>query len=88
MSARQTGRSAGVLSRLAARLFEKNRAQAVAGRSFVPAHVPVARPACFPDLPQGFLKKIELKLLLADLSFQLTYPSLGRSQFGGHGCRI
>jgi hypothetical protein len=29
------------------------------------------------------LKKIELKLSLADLSFQLTYPSLGHSQVGG-----
>src|SRR6516164_8658277 len=44
MSASQTRRSAGVLSRLAARLVEKNRAQAVVGRSFVPAHVSVSRP--------------------------------------------
>jgi hypothetical protein len=35
-----------------------------------------------PDSPQGFLKKIELQLLLADLSFQLTYPLLGASQGG------
>jgi hypothetical protein len=35
-------------------------------------------------LPQGFLKKIELKLLLADFSFQLAYPLLGPSQVGGH----
>ena len=44
MSASQTRRSAGVLARLAARLVEKNRAQAVAGRSFVPAYVSVSRP--------------------------------------------
>src|SRR3974390_1938035 len=42
MSASQTRRSAGVLARLAARLFEKNRAPAVAGRPCVPAHVFVA----------------------------------------------
>src|SRR6516162_583706 len=42
MSASQTRRSAGVLARLAARLFEKNRARVVAGRSFVPAHLSVA----------------------------------------------
>jgi len=40
-----------------------------------------------PDSPQGFLKKIELKLLLPDLSFQLTYAPLGRSHLSGHGCR-
>src|SRR6516162_3964326 len=44
MSASQTRRSAGVLARLAARLFEKNRVRAVAGRLFVPAHLFVAGP--------------------------------------------
>jgi len=39
-------------------------------------------------LPQGLLKKIEIKLLLADLSFQLTYPFLGHSQVGGLCCRL
>jgi len=33
-----------------------------------------------PDSPQGFLKKIELELLLADLSFQLAYPLLSSSR--------
>src|SRR5437773_1885073 len=42
MSASQARRSAGVLSRLAARLFEKNRVQAVAGRPFVPARLSAA----------------------------------------------
>src|SRR5436190_13111952 len=54
MSARQAGRSAGALSRLAARLFEK----------------------------------IEFNLLLPDLSLQLTYPSLGRTQLGRRRCRL
>jgi hypothetical protein len=39
-------------------------------------------------LPQGFLKKIELKLLLADLPFKLTYSLLGHSQVGGHRHRL
>jgi hypothetical protein len=30
-----------------------------------------------PDSPQGFLKKIEFQLLLADLSFQLAYSLPG-----------
>jgi hypothetical protein len=30
--------------------------------------MPVARLACFPDLPQGLPKKIEFYLLLADLA--------------------
>jgi len=42
MSASQTRRSAGVLARLAARLFEKNRVPAAAGRPFVPVHVSAA----------------------------------------------
>jgi hypothetical protein len=41
-----------------------------------------------PDSPQGFLKKIEFQLLLADLSFKLTYPLLGSSQVGGHRHRL
>jgi len=41
-----------------------------------------------PDSPQGFLKKIEFELLLADFSFQLTYSLLGLSQVAGHYHRL
>jgi hypothetical protein len=39
-------------------------------------------------LPQGFLKKIKLKLLLADLAFKFMDPLLGRSHVGSHRHRL
>ena len=45
--------------------------------------MPVARLACFPDLPQGLPKKIELHLLLPDLALQLC-DAFARARYIPH----